>query len=106
MTQPLSIEPGAAENCAMAWQQYASRLRDLRTSSNNMVSLSAFGTLPSGQALGNKFLQLAIGSDASFASVIQQHIDIADRMAETFLAAGRAYTETEAANTARLTSSG
>jgi hypothetical protein len=105
MTQPLSINSSAAEECAAAWQQYANNLRDLRAGCNNMVSLEAFGTLPSGQQLGNKFLQLAVGSDQSFASVIQQHIDIADRMHETFLAAGRAYEATEAENARRLASS-
>ncbi|GGF99892.1 hypothetical protein GCM10007304_12250 [Rhodococcoides trifolii] len=105
MTEPLSIEPGAAETCADAWREYGDKLRDLKYQASRFVRLDAFGTLPSGQLLGNKFLQLAVGSDRSFASVIQQHIDIADRMHETFLAAGRAYAETEAQNAERLTNS-
>ncbi|MGU3434991.1 hypothetical protein ACNHUS_18485 [Actinomycetes bacterium M1A6_2h] len=105
MTEPLSLKPGAAENCAAAWSQYAERLRQLKNTSYRLTKLEAFGTLPSGQQLGNKFLQLAVGSDQSFAAVIQQHIDIADRMHETFLAAGRAYEATEAENARRLTNS-
>jgi hypothetical protein len=95
----------SAASCALACDKYVEGLRLLAMNSQKMVRKESFGTLPSGQALGKKFFDLAAGGNQSFEQVIQQHIDVIQRLREAFVKAGEGYQATEDSNTALLSSS-
>lgn len=107
MTQynELQLSPDSAKTCADACDHYLGELDRIRRSSRDLVKVESFGTLPSGQALGKKFFDLAAGGNQSFEQVIQQHIDVIQRLREAFVKAGEGYQATEDGNTALLSSS-
>ncbi|MGW0028026.1 hypothetical protein [Rhodococcus sp. NPDC003383] len=97
----LFLEPDAAASCSAACDQFLVVLEDLKRSSRDLLCKDAFGTLPSAQALGQKFDDKAIGP-GGFTEVLQQHIDTVTRMKALFEAAGKAYVETDAETRARI----
>ena len=94
----LWLEPGTAEKCAVR----AEALRDgLRATKEGLLftqHLSGFGGFGSGEALGEQFAAKATEA----IDYIDRRIAIANNMAETFRAAGRAYADQEANNTAAI----
>ncbi|WP_068161063.1 hypothetical protein [Rhodococcus phenolicus] len=97
----LLLEPDAAATCAQACADFLIVLNELRARTNRLACREAFGTLPSAQALGQKFDNKAIGP-GGFADVLQQHIDTVTRMKALFDAAGKAYIETDAETRDRI----
>jgi len=97
----LFLEPDAAASCARACADFLIVLDELHGHSNRLLCRDAFGTLPSAQALGQKFDDKAVGP-GGFAEVLQQHIDTVTRMKALFEAAGKAYVETDAETRVRI----
>ncbi|MBH0118369.1 hypothetical protein ACWDUD_27425 [Rhodococcus sp. NPDC003382] len=97
----LFLEPDAARMCSEACSKFIDSLVELSSITEDLVCRDAFGTLPSAQALGQKFDDKAIGP-GGFAEVLQQHIDTVTRMKALFEAAGKAYVETDAETRARI----
>lgn len=97
----LFLEPDAATSCSSACDRFLVVLEDLKISTRDLLCKEAFGTLPSAQALGQKFDNKAIGP-GGFADVLQQHIDTVTRMKALFDAAGKAYAETDAETRDRI----
>ncbi|MGU3435835.1 hypothetical protein ACNHUS_22795 [Actinomycetes bacterium M1A6_2h] len=101
----LSLSDTASAQCAAACDEYVTRLASIADMARSLIKAESFGTLPSGQALGKKFFDLASGGDQSFEQVIQQHIDVIQRLREVFVRAGEGYQATEDSNTALLSNS-
>ncbi|GGF98397.1 hypothetical protein GCM10007304_10520 [Rhodococcoides trifolii] len=101
----VSLSEEATAQCVAACDQYVTGLQSIADATRYMVKAESFGTLPSGQALGKKFFDLASGSNQSFEQVIQQHIDVIQRLREVFVQAGAGYQAAEDSNTALLENS-
>jgi hypothetical protein len=100
-TGELRLEPGVAETCIRACDEFLDKLDDLRTQSRQMSTLSAYGDLASAQALGLKFDKKALG-EGGFREVIDRHIDTVQQMRDLFERASRNYHHADAAAADRL----
>jgi hypothetical protein len=90
----LYMEPGTAEACAAKADAWRAGLEDVKSRFTRSDYRSGFGVLDSGQRLGKGF-----GGKADEALLyLRRQIEIAEIMAATFRAAGRAYADQEASN--------
>lgn len=97
----LYMEPGTAEACAAKADAWRAGLESVKRQFNvhgNQTGSGEFGVLQSGQDLAQGF----VGKARQAVEYLDRQIEIADNMAETFRAAGRAYAEQEAANAAAI----
>lgn len=100
----LYMESGTAEACAAKADAWRAGLEEVKsrfvTTSEQSLGSFAFGVLGSGKDLGEGFVNKA----AKAIEYLNRQIEIADNMAATFRAAGRAYEDQEAANSAAVES--
>ncbi|MGW6119979.1 hypothetical protein ACWFRF_13115 [Nocardia sp. NPDC055165] len=89
----LIIESGAADRCAQRCEDYIKDLQGLSARTRRMVTADSFGNLKSATTLGQKFADLAEGTDGhgSYAEAVRQHIEILTNMADMYRKAGTAY---------------
>ncbi|WP_317754025.1 hypothetical protein [Rhodococcoides kroppenstedtii] len=64
--------------------------------------ISGFGTLPSGMALNAKYTELTSGASGSLTAMLQGHIEVATKLADTFRRMGEQYVATDEAVAASL----
>ncbi|HEY5857466.1 MAG TPA: hypothetical protein VIW24_26415 [Aldersonia sp.] len=91
----LRLEPGVAEQCVAACEQFADDLKIVQANTRWMSTPSAYGILASAQTLGGKFEAKAIGANG-LSDVLEQHIDTVHRLRDLFEKAARAYHEADA----------
>ncbi|MBY6363187.1 hypothetical protein [Rhodococcoides corynebacterioides] len=102
MSKPLRVTPESAAACARSCETYSNELRSLHEFVTNRGNLSGFGTLPSGIALNAKYTELTSGETGSLTAMLQGHIDIVTKLADTFRRMGEQYVETDDAVAASL----
>lgn len=85
------ISPHAAGRCANACRDYAAGLEGVLNTTVTKIDRGGFGIFPSGKAVEQKYADLAAGKPGSLEDILQQHIDIALRLAEAFRLAGESY---------------
>ena len=94
----LRMEPGAAEECAVACEVLGDELAAQAKKLQTVTRLEGFGELDSGRALARKFELKAFGEmGVSAIEVLHQHMVVLVEMAATFRAAGAAYRAQEQA---------
>jgi len=94
----LRMEPGAAEECAVACEVLGDELAAQAKNLRRVTRLEGLGELDSGRALARKFEMKAFGEmGVSAIEVLQQHMAVLVEMAATFRAAGAAYRAQEQA---------
>ena len=96
----VTIPAGVAEQCDAACATYTQHLEQMRRDALALNTTKSWGDLPSAQALRDKFLRLATGTDRSLDVILQQHIEVIESMRMLF----RRYFD-ETADTDDLTSS-
>lgn len=89
----LRLEPGVAEQCAVACEKARSQLILRKQDVQGIGRLRGFGDLRSGQELQRKFETKATGGPGSAEEVLQQHMDLLVDMAATYRAAGTAFAQ-------------
>lgn len=101
MTQ-VRLTPAAAEACARACLNLAESVAQLKSDVLVAGSIEGFGTLPSGIALNAKYTELTSGASGSLTAMLQGHIDVATKLADTFRRMGEQYVATDEAVAASL----
>ena len=96
----ITIPADVAKQCDAACVTYIAHLRQMKRDARGLTEVKDWGDLPSAQALRDKFLRLATGTDRSLDIILQQHIDVIESMRMLF----RRYFD-ETADTDDLTSS-
>jgi hypothetical protein len=91
----LRLEPGVAEQCALACEKLRESLQDDVTTVQRIGRLKGFGDLRSGQQLAAKFEAKAQGGPSSADAVLAQHQAILVDMAATYRAAGAGFVQHE-----------
>ncbi|WP_068153523.1 hypothetical protein [Rhodococcoides corynebacterioides] len=92
----------AAKHCASALGRFAEDLQTIASDVQRNGRVSGFGTLPSGIALNAKYTELTSGGSGSLTAMLQGHIDIATKLADTFRRMGEQYMTTDDAVAASL----
>lgn len=95
MSKHLQVTPESAAACARSCETYSNELRSLHEFVTNRGNLSGFGTLPSGIALNEKYTKLTSGEIGSLTAMLQGHIDVVTKLADTFRRMGEQYAETD-----------
>lgn len=90
----LRLEEGIGEALRAACEKYRANLVALRCDAQGLALLSGYGGVPSAQALKNKFQNKAVNGKAddtadSALKRLDQHIEIATLMRDTYAAAIR-----------------
>ncbi|MBY6350873.1 hypothetical protein [Rhodococcoides corynebacterioides] len=98
----LAVTGRDALACERACAEYAYCLTGILASVNDRRTVSGFGTLPSGIALNQKYTELTSGGSGSLTAMLQGHIDIATKLADTFRRMGEQYVTTDDAIAASL----
>ncbi len=101
----LHVSARAAEDCARVCEEFATSVRDIVNAVGDVNHFRGFGTLPSGLALAAKYSELTRGGPGSLTFTLDQHADVATRLADTFRRMGEQYVETDDAVAASLRSS-
>lgn len=96
----ITIPAHVAKQCDAACVTYIVHLRQMKRDARGLTEVKDWGDLPSAQALRDKFLRLASGTDRSLDVILQQHIEVIESMRMLF----RRYFD-ETADTDDLTSS-
>ena len=91
----LMLEPDAAARAARACQELKQKLAEHTDTAMHLSRKVDFGQCNEGWALSEKFSQKAKGTPLSLYEVLVKTKEILDNMADTYLAAGRAYAEQE-----------
>lgn len=98
----IRLSPGAAEQCAQACARFALGVQQAHAEVESRGEISGFGTLPSGIALNAKYTELTSGASGSLTAMLQGHIEVATKLADTFRRMGEQYVETDEAVAASL----
>ena len=99
----LMLEPGAAAHAAKVCQEMKEKLHGYAKQARELSKRVNFGECLEGWALSEKFYKKAAGTPKSAYEILLRAQEIMDNMAETYLAAGRAYEKQERRNAARFT---
>ncbi|MFC7959173.1 hypothetical protein [Rhodococcoides kroppenstedtii] len=91
-----------ALRCALACDRFGAQLEVVLNDVAAQGRISGFGTLPSGIALNAKYTELTSGGSGSLTAMLQGHIDVATKLADTFRRMGEQYVETDEAVAASL----
>ncbi|WP_040793271.1 hypothetical protein [Nocardia paucivorans] len=87
----MRLEEGVGEALSAACEHYRQKLQDLKVNAQNLSRLSGYGGLPSALAIRDKFQQKAVGGnengDDNAITRLEQHIELAELMRDTYLAA-------------------
>lgn len=87
----MRLEEGIGEALSTACEQYRQKLQDLKDNASTLAYLSGYGGLPSALAMQDKFQQKAAGGsdnpDDNAVKRLEQHIELAELMRDTYLAA-------------------
>ncbi|MBY6366585.1 hypothetical protein [Rhodococcoides corynebacterioides] len=102
MSNQLNVSPEAANRCAATCDAFSEELNAIRAYVAGRGNVSGFGTLPSGVALNAKYTELTSGGPGSLTAMLQGHIEIATKLADTFRRMGEQYVETDEAVAATL----
>ncbi|OZD06996.1 hypothetical protein CH275_07270 [Rhodococcus sp. 06-235-1A] len=92
----ITIPADVAAKCDAACVTYLEHLDKMKIDAKKLAVVASWGDLPSAQALRDKFLAKATGTDRSLDVILQQHIDVIESMRMLFR---RYFHETEAADT-------
>ena len=98
----MSITAEGALACERACADFANSVSHIFTSVHDRGTISGFGTLPSGMALNAKYTELTSGASGSLTAMLQGHIEVAMKLADTFRRMGEQYVETDEAVAASL----
>ena len=90
----LMFEPASAEQCARVCEDAIEKVEQHMREAINFSRVAGFGMPREGQQLAAKFRAKADEA----ATVLQAHRQMLAEMRDTYRAAGKAYTDTEAAN--------
>lgn len=102
MTNHVKVSREHAVQCASACERFSAELEGLVRDVAAQGRISGFGTLPSGMALNAKYTELTSGGSGSLTAMLQGHIDVATKLADTFRRMGEQYVETDEAVAASL----
>jgi len=94
----LMLEPDAAAKAVKACRELQEKLSDQITVAESLARKVDFGQCNEGNALSEKFFLKAKGTPTSLWEVLTKAYAILDNMAETYLAAGKAYADQESRN--------
>ncbi|WP_040790454.1 hypothetical protein [Nocardia paucivorans] len=87
----MRLEEGIGADLAKACEGYRQKLLDAKDSDQRLGRLSGYGGLPSALALQDKFQRKAVGggdnADDNAVKRLEQHIELAELMRDTYLAA-------------------
>lgn len=87
----MRLEEGIGADLAKACEDYRQKLMDIKDSTEGLGRLAGYGGLPSALAMQDKFQQKAVGgggnSDDNAVKRLEQHIELAELMRDTYLAA-------------------
>ena len=92
----ITIPADVAAKCDAACVTYLEHLDKMKIDATKLAVVTSWGDLPSAQALRDKFLAKATGTDRSLDVILQQHIDVIESMRMLFR---RYFDETEATDT-------
>lgn len=102
MTNHVKVSREDAVQCASACERFSAELEGLVRDVAAQGRISGFGTLPSGMALNAKYTELTSGASGSLTAMLQGHIEVATKLAETFRRMGEQYVATDEAVAASL----
>lgn len=97
-----SLEPDVARGVLAACDEYRELLVDLKPRAENLQYVDGFGTLPSGQALRDKFSRKAVGGPDALVDVLVSHIAVIDEMRALFTKCIAAAQNQDSANASSL----
>lgn len=100
--EQLLVTRDAAMQCETALDRFVEDLQTIASDVQRNGRVSGFGTLPSGIALNAKYTELTSGGSGSLTAMLQGHIDVATKLADTFRRMGEQYVETDEAVAASL----
>lgn len=92
----ITIPADVAAKCDAACVTYLEHLDKMKIDAKKLAVVASWGDLPSAQALRDKFLAKATGTDRSLDVILQQHIEVIESMRMLFR---RYFDETEATDT-------
>ncbi|WP_040793492.1 hypothetical protein [Nocardia paucivorans] len=91
MNGEMHLEEGIGEALSTACDNYRLKLVRLKDNAEGLDHLSGYGGLPSAIAIRDKFQQKAVGGgdnpDDNAVKRLEQHIELAELMRDTYLAA-------------------
>ncbi|MFD8098397.1 hypothetical protein ACFV24_02580 [Nocardia fluminea] len=107
----LRLEDGIGEALRAACENYRANLAALQKDAQGLAHLGGYGGVPSAEALKNKFQNKAVNGEAddtadSALERLDQHIEIATLMRDTYAAAIGKLRDADEANGARLRKEG
>lgn len=106
----MRLEEGIGEALSTACEQYRQKLQDLKDNASTLAYLSGYGGLPSALAIQAKFQQKAVGGggnpDDNAIKRLEQHIELAELMRDTYLAAIGKLQATDQETGTQLTNTG
>ncbi|MDV7195994.1 hypothetical protein R4172_00285 [Rhodococcus kroppenstedtii] len=102
MTNHVKVSREDAVQCASACERFSAELEGLVRDVAAQGRISGFGTLPSGMALNAKYTELTSGASGSLTAMLQGHIEVATKLADTFRRMGEQYVATDEAVAASL----
>ncbi|WP_051163610.1 hypothetical protein [Nocardia brevicatena] len=106
----MRLEDGIGTELAQACETYRQKLEDLKLNARDLSRLSGYGGLPSALAVQDKFQQKAVcGSqnpDDNAVKRLEQHIELAELMRDTYLAAIGKLQATDQETGTQLTNTG
>ncbi|WP_040793487.1 hypothetical protein [Nocardia paucivorans] len=87
----MRLEEGVGADLAQACENYRLKLQHQIVNARNLSRLSGFGGLPSALSIQDKFQRKAVGggdnADDNAVKRLEQHIELAELMRDTYLAA-------------------
>lgn len=106
----MRLEDGIGTELARACETYRQKLEDLKLNARDLSRLSGYGGLPSALAMQDKFQQKAVGGsqnpDDNAVKRLEQHIELAELMRDTYLAAIGKLQATDQETGTQLTNTG
>lgn len=96
------LHPDVARGVLAACDEYRASLVESKRLARHLALVDGFGTLPSGQALRDKFSRKAVGGDDALVDVLASHITVIDEMRAFFTKCIESAQNQESENAASL----